>query len=252
MLSENQKLLIHRAVDGELTESEKAEFHLLLEASAEARKFYNQMDNIDALTKSLGTVEAPGQLRADVLRALRESKSRASSPRSLGATFGVLLSPRLAFGLAAGLVIGLGVGALTLKTQTGQLDPLTLSGTILGGTNPETLVRVDSDSFVDGSTKGYVTVDVAKQLYYIQIEIESAQEVSADVEYDPSGYVVRAFEQAVSKPGNIVSGAGQIRTSHSGRNRYLFVLEHISETELTPVVVRIAGANVTYERSIEM
>lgn len=252
MLTDNQRLLIQRAVDGDLSESEKAEFHALIESHAEARKFYHQIDNIGILARDVGTVDAPGSLKADVLRSVRRSSATSAPPRAFGALFGVLLNPRLAYGLAAGVVIGLGIGAMTLKSHTGQMDPLVLSGTILGGTNPKTLTRVDSDSFSDGTTKGRVAVDVANHLYYVQIELESSQDISADLEYDPSSYVVRAFEQAVPKPGSIMSGAGQVRATHSGRNRYLFVLEHINDESPAPVVLRITGTGTIYERSLEI
>lgn len=254
MLSDTQKDLIHRAIDGELSESEKADFHRLVESSTEARVFYRQLDSLSVLPSVLPSQDAPTGLKPGILRAIEKSPvvaGQTSSPRSIGATIGSLFTPRLAYGMAAGLILGVAVGALTLRGPVGHLDPLDLSGTIVGGKSSKTLVRVDSDSFSESQAAGRISVDAGAGLEYIQLELESTQEVAAIIEYDPSAYVLRAFEQALPQTGGILNGDGQVRASHVGRNRYLFVLERTGEST-RPVLCRIEGTGVIYERELQL
>lgn len=254
MLSDTHKDLIHRAIDGELSETEKVDFHHLVESSPEARAFYQQLDSLSALPSMLPSQDAPTGLKPGILDAIEKSAvvaGRTSSPRSIGAMIGSLFTPRLVYGMAAGLILGVAVGALTLRGPVGHLDPLDLSGTIVGGKTSKTLERVDSDSFSENQAAGRISVDAGAGLEYIQLELESTQEVAAIIEYDPSAYVLRAFEQAVPQTGGIVNGDGQVRTSHVGRNRYLFVLERTGES-LRPVLCRIEGTGVIYERKLQL
>lgn len=202
----------------------------------------------------LPSQDAPTGLKHGILRAIDKSPVAArqtSSPRSIGAMIGSLFTPRVAYGMAAGLIIGVAVGALTLRGPAGPLDPLDLSGTIVGGKSSKTLVRVDSDSFSESQAAGRISVDAGAGLEYIQLELESTQEVAAVIEYDPSAFVLRAFEQAAPQTGGIVNGEGQVRASHVGRNRYLFVLERTGES-LRPVLCRVEGTGVIYERELQL
>lgn len=254
MLSDTHKDLIHRAIDGELSETEKVEFHALLESSPEARTFYQQLDSLSALPSMLPSQDAPAGLKPGILRAIDKSTMaarRPASPRSIGAMVGTLFTPRLAYGMAAGLILGIAVGALTLRDPVGHLNPLDLSGTIVGGKASRTLERVDSDSFSESQATGRISVDAGAGLEYIQLELESTQEVAAIIEYDPSAYVLRAFEQAIPQTGGIINGDGQVRATHVGRNRYLFVLERTGESS-RPVLCRVEGTGVIYERELQL
>jgi hypothetical protein len=254
MLSDTHKNLIQRAIDGELTDGEKVDFHRLLESSPEARAFYQQLDSLSMLPSQLPPQDAPAGLKPGVLRAIGHTYvagTTTSSPRSIGAMIGSLFTPRLAYGMAAGLILGIAVSALTLRGPVGHLDPLDLSGTIVGGKSDKSLQRVDSDSFSEGQATGRIAVEAGAGLDYIQLELESTQEVSAVIEYDPDAYVLRAFEQATPQTGEIVNGQGQLRASHVGRNRYLFVLERTGEST-QPVVCRIEGTGVIYQRELQL
>lgn len=254
MLSDSNKSLIHRAIDGELSEPEKAELHRLMESSPEAQAFYKEIDSLSLLPSMLPSQDVPVGLKSDTLRAIDQSRVALRgtySPRSIGAWIGTLLTPRVAYGMAAGLILGIAVSALTLRGPVGHLDPLDLSGTIVGGKSDKSLQRVDSDSFSEGQATGRIAVEAGAGLDYIQLELESSQEVSAVIEYDPAAYVLRAFEQATPQTGEIVNGYGQLRASHVGRNRYLFVLERTGEST-QPVVCRIEGTGVIYQRELQL
>lgn len=255
MLSDKDKQLIHRAIDGELSESEKAAFHRLIETSPEARRFYEQIDSLSALAAHAGTEESPADLKPAVLRAIAQRQripvGQSSSPRTIGAWFGTILTPRLAYGLAAGLIIGVAVSTLTIKGPTGHLDPLDLSGTIVGGAGSKSLQRIDADNFSESQAKGRIAVDAAENLRYIQLEIASTQEVSAVLDYDPAAYVLRAFEQASPRSGNITTSEGRLSATQVGQNRYVIVLERIAEAEAR-TVCRVEAGGVIYQRELAL
>lgn len=254
MLSDSNKGLIHRAIDGELSEAEKVELHQLLESSADARAFYKQVDSLSSLPSMLPSQDAPAGLKPSVLRVIDQSRLaqlKTPSPRSIGASIGTLFTSRLAYGMAAGLILGITVSALTLRGPVGHLDPLDLSGTIVGGKGDKSLQRVDSDSFSASQATGRIAVEAGAGLSYIQLELESTQEVSAVIEYDPSAFVLRAFEQATPQTGEIINGHGELRASHVGRNRYLFVLERTGEST-QPVLCRVEGTGVIYQRELKL
>lgn len=255
MISENMKILAHRAIDGELSAAETEDFEQLLSTSTEMRQFYSQLEALAALPSHLPSVEPPAGLKSEITSAIAPSRRIASvghkNPRSIGALIGNLLTPRLAYGLAAGLVVGIGLGAVAFNSYTGQLNPLELSGTVIGGKSEKSLIRVDADSFGDGQAVGRLAVDAGSGLTYVQLELQSSQEVSVVLEFDPVGYSIRAFEQQTPHSGIIVSGEGQLTASHVGENRYLFVLGTVAESD-SPVVVRVESTGVIYRRELKL
>ena len=255
MISEQHKILIHRAIDGELSIAEQAEFTQLIKASVEAKRFFDRINSLSPLSTELKSAEPPVSLRHNVLDKL-SSRSRATetttpSPRAIGALIGSLFTTRVAFGMAAGLLIGITVGSLALKNSTVALDPLDISGTVLAGKDSQTLRRVDSDSFSDGQANGRLAVDAGPELKYIQVEVNSSQEISVVIDYDPTMYTLRAFEQKSPNINNVITGAGQLRATHIGDNKYLFVLGQLTETS-SRVVCRIESTGVVYERELQM
>jgi len=255
VMEDKDRLLIHRAIDGEISENERAELKRLLESSPEARRFQHQMEGLSTLPVLLHTVDAPSEIKENVLSTIDPSRYRArqsaSGPRAIGALIGSLLTPRLIYGLAAGLLIGIALGALSFGDPMGRLDPLDLSGTVLSGKDSASLKRVDADSFTSDQAKGRLAVDVGRGLTYIQVELQSSQEVSVVLEFDPDSYILRAFEQQSPLPNNIVSSQGRLQASHIGSNRYMFVLGQI-ETSNAPVVCRVESSGVIYQREIQL
>lgn len=255
MISESIKILVHRAIDGELSQSERGDFEQLLESSPDVRQFYTQLQALAALPGQLPPVDPPAELRNQILTGVangqRRRKSLGSNPRSIGALIGTLLTPRLAYGLAAGLIVGIGVTAVTLNNHSGQLNPLDLSGTLTSGKDSKGLTRVDADSFGDGQAVGQIAVDAGSGLTYIQIALETTQEISLVLEFDPLAYTLRAFEQQSPISGEIASGHGLLRATHVGDNRYLFVLGTIGESK-TPVVFRVESTGVIYRRELQL
>jgi hypothetical protein len=254
MIDETSKILAHRAIDGELSDLELKDFEKRLESSTELLQFYSQLRALAELPIQLPSVEVPASLKGEIHNEIadiaRRDRARSSNPRSIAATIGTLLTPRLAYGLAAGLVIGIGLSALTIGKNSGQLNPLDVSGTLVGGKDSRGLTRADSDYFGDGQAEGRIAVDVGSGLSYIQVELQSAKEVTVVLEYDPVAYSMRAFEQQSPVSGSIVVSPGQSSASHIGRNHYLFVLGTVGESQ-APVVLRVESTGVIYSRELQ-
>ena len=255
MIAEQHKILIHRAIDGELSNDEQATLTQLLQSSIEARQFFDRIKSLSVMSSELATIEPPASLRHNILErvASRRQATRptVSNPRAIGALIGSLFTTRVAFGMAAGLLIGITVGSLALKNATGTLDPLDISGTVLAGKDSQSLRRVDSDSFSNGQASGRVAVDAGAQLKYIQVDVKSAQEIAVVIDYDPTVYTVRAFEQQGPNTNNVVTGEGQLRATHVGNNKYLFVLGQLTASS-SPVICRVESTGVVYERELQM
>lgn len=254
MIDEKSKILAHRAIDGELSDSEQKDFEKRLESSPELFQFYSQLRALAELPSQLPSVDAPSSLKSqvhdEIVKGRRRSNQNSTNPRTIAATIGALLTPRLAYGLAAGLVIGIGLSALTIGNQSVHLNPLDVSGTLVGGKDSKGLTRADADYFGDGQAEGRVAVDVGSGLSYIQVELQSAREVTVVLEYDPAAYSMRAFEQQSPVSGSIVVSPGQSSATHIGRNHYLFVLGTVGESQ-APVILRVESTGVIYSRELQ-
>lgn len=256
MIDEQTKQLIHRAIDGELTRAEHVELNRILETSAEARQFHHQLSLVAELPKHVPTAEAPEEIKQNVLTEIGQTHQKTirvsqSNPRGIGALIGNIFSPRLAYGLAAGLVIGVAVSALTLKGPVGHLDPLDVSGTLVGGKSASALERVDADSFSGGQATGRIAVDVGSGLTYVQVEVQSVLEVTVALDFDSESLVLRAFEQQSPLSSGVITGAGQARATHTGNNYYLFVLGETGKPT-SPIALRIESSGVIYQRDIQL
>ena len=70
MISEQHKILVHRAIDGELSAAELSDFNHFLESSEDVRQFHAQLQTLASLPTHLHTVDAQAglknQIRADI------------------------------------------------------------------------------------------------------------------------------------------------------------------------------------------
>lgn len=252
MIEERLLHLIHRAADDALSERERVELDRRLQDSPETRRLYDQILGLKDLVSAAPSVDPPAALKSRILAQIDPARyrRRATGSRTIGTWIGHLWTPQLAYGLAAGLILGIGVASLTHNAGVDPLNPRDLSGTILRQ-QPSTLSRIDADAFTTDQATGQLAVDAGNGLTYVQIALESSLEVAVVLEFDESALVARAYEQQQPQAGSITSAPGRITATHMGQNRYLFVLGQIADTD-RPLVCRIESTGQIYQREVHL
>ena len=132
-LSRTDWELLHREVDGEISDSESAGLRERLAAEPELREAYQALTGVDRSLSDVGLVAPPPDLAADVMRQVR----RLSAPPRGGPWLAPLSAwvtgqPMLA--LAATLAVGLLGGLLVTSLSERGLAPLdesSVAGTLL-------------------------------------------------------------------------------------------------------------------------
>lgn len=112
MLSHDHEALLHGAIDDTLTLEEREALRELLAHDAGARQRFGDLEQLNALLASLGPVEAPPHLVADVLARIVPHPAAPQPVRNIVRLVpkrGVVVNKKLIFSLAAAAVVILAV-----------------------------------------------------------------------------------------------------------------------------------------------
>jgi hypothetical protein len=116
MMRPEHEALIHRAIDGTLTEDEREAYRRLMAESAEAQNRAAELEQLTELIESLGQADAPERLAGDVIRQVSPTAQREPVSQFVPRTNprrGVAVNKNLIFGLAAAAVVILAVITFT-------------------------------------------------------------------------------------------------------------------------------------------
>ncbi len=244
--------LIHRRLDGEITPAENTELTSHLAASTEAHALYEHLSQTFKVVASVPPVDPPSDLKAEVLASIGRAPHHAAAPqRSLREVMLSVFTPRLSYGLAAGVLLGIAIGTIGSRGlgSHNSIDPSSLAGTITSGAIPKESRRIDNDSFQNDRFTGRVTVDDVQGAIWVRLEIESGDDVTMNLSMGDRAWTLKGFAQSSPIQNALGTTGSGLYLTHHGKNAYVFVLE--STDQLAPVLsLRLDCQGVVYQRDI--
>lgn len=247
MSSPRYEVLVHRLIDDEITDAERAELDTLIADSSEARAFYESMIALSHEGRQAEVVPAPADLREQVLGQIDHARYRSTRPQAkIGFRDFIksILTARLAYGLAAGLILGIALGSIAMKQSTGPLASITpgdVTGTVGMPASSGKVERVTTRSFgVNGAT-GRLTADQFGNHGTVRIAIDSDVPSEITLEFDPAAATVQTFEQQADGLLGATIDNGRVTLSHQGDNSYTAMFR-LGEAPLTVTCqIRVGG-----------
>ena len=151
----------------------------------------------------------------------------------------------LLLGIAIGFLAGWGKG------HGREMNPLDLSAALVLGQPAGQLKQIDDDSFSTGIASGHLRADMSGNRFYLRLFLDSKVETTVRVSYPAATCVFQALQQQNQASPSWMVAEGELRTSHNGKNTYLFEFECAGQTPGT-IQLQIQAEQVLYFRQIDL
>ncbi len=248
MLNDHSLELINRALDGEITGSERAELETLLEQSEEARLYHQELIGLNDLLAAVPAVEPPQALKDRIYTQILLPRPRrwftwsAAWMQGNPVTYGIAA--------AAGLLAAVGYYELAPGAR-GVTDYSSLVGTLARGNGVNGIVEL---SFLDidiPSVQGKVVLSGGEDLKLLRFDVESRAPVEFEVGLGGSGYTFGGFAQEDDHGAQDLGySGGRFRVSNSGPQRFTVILrdDSASPAVSSGIVVSVTqGGEAVYQ-----
>ena len=247
--------LIQQALDDEISDRDREVLDRYLARSPEALETFRRMARLLQAPAFRASVEPPSDLKIQVLQSIDPSRYGADTSRRPWARFREYLhlvsTPRLAYGVAMGLLLGVALGALGVSgyDEAERIDPSVLSGSLTMSDPAQNAHRFAEESFAGNQVFGRMTADHADGMALIRFELSANRKVTMILEFEPDAWAFQAFHQQTQESTQVVTRPGRIEVSHQGRNLYLFRFGLPTERS-TRLTYRILTDAVIYQGEI--
>jgi hypothetical protein len=200
-------------------------------------------------------VPAPGDLRAEVMRQITTEPARVRHKSSVWSdlrnALRPLFAPQVAYGIAAGLVLGFAVGALSIwghgKTPSTVLD---FSGTV-GLPQAVTPLVVDSGQFREDGLSVRWWADRYQNRVLLTIELHSNDDANVALDFDPAVIQTHALSQVGSRTHPLTVDNGAIQLNARGEFGFSVLFE-IGDQNPTPIDLQVVTTDVDYHDSVTL
>lgn len=246
MIGPEERDLVERDVDGELTEGERRRLRQLAESRPEIEAYERQIHEVVETIHRVGLVEAPGDLVRNVLARVRRMRRRPERARPRRPTAPARLRYALAF--AAGLALGaLAIGLLTGGIR-GSSSRAGMSATLLP---PERLGQqriVERKSLVKGAIRAEVAVAVAPGgALVVDLQLRAPEDLEAVVAFDPTALGAAAVHRQGAPASQVRIEAGEVRLDRAGGGSFRITLDGRTDASLR---LSLAGGGDALEQDL--
>lgn len=250
--------LIHRDLDGTISDSDREALQKHLKADEEARRMHADLAQMHRTLADMPRVEPPPAIRDHVLRQIGprwKSVRQASPRRGLSEVFGSIIE-RFRVQPAIPFAVGIVAGALLLIPIAGQIgDGNGITGSQVAGTiiwdgpEPE-LESVGTREFNTGAVRGTLSTSRTDGAVVAElVVIASGDPVNIEFTYDPWDVAFQGIA-SLRKPASYVSADGDlVRLTHSGENLYRLAFADYPD-KIATINVKISSDRVLWEGSI--
>lgn len=236
MLDQRVKVLISAALDGELSDEERAELDARLQDSEEARRYQAGLSRLDKLLAKAPTVPLPDQLHEQILARIELDRPRR---RRVG---GRQLPALLRYGAAAaaGLIIAAGIYEMNAAGDRSP-DLERMVGTMAPSRGGPSEV-IDADAFALEGLSGSASLERRDGALVLAVEFDSAEPVELRV--TTAGNEL-SFDALAGSRGNYDAfefADRSIRASGLGRQQFTVLLSRVEGSD----AVREAAIRLAY------
>lgn len=236
MLDDRARTLINKAIDGEISDSERAEHDALLAESDEARVFSGEMAELNDFLASLPSIDPPDLLQRQILQRVQLPRPRRWFTWSAGWMQGKPISYGIA--AAAGLLAAVAWYELAPGGPIPASDYSSLVGTLARGEGLRGVVQLSYLDIDLPAVRGKVLLSGSDDLKLLRFNVASQAPVEYQVSLSGSGLVFGGFAHE-AEPGsdNFMYSDGKLSVVNEGAQRFTVILKDTTEAAAAGGVV---------------
>jgi hypothetical protein len=252
MLEKKVLDLLNQELDGVNSEKERETVRKILQKKPQARKYFEDLQEMSLVLRRVKDVPAPTYLKARILTALPFPKqtvpARVIPARSFLRELRSNLRYRYAYMFAGGAVTGI----LLFTIFTGQpSDTANMTGT-MASNQPAALAESRTDINLNEIT-GTIQARRFTSTVVTDFDLRVPQEVDVVVNYDRQVIQLDSFHPVSDAQGTLVVLEGQLRLTVAGQGKYQITFAGTPESR-SPIAVRLFARGLLlseYELSFE-
>lgn len=239
--------LINAAIDGEISDAQKAELDAFLESNDEGRGLYDELANLCGALDTLETEDPPVHLRHVIMNNIPAEPQPEQEPHPL---LSLLSYPALRYAgtFAAGVLVALVIFDSTQVSNRAFDDVTGLVGTVAEpvGSIGSSMVSVD-----ELDVAGTVSLRSSGSLMILDFDLVSKDHIEIEADYGDPGIWFNGFAQLESEDTTVAAADGRVRLGMRGKRRYAVYL-HNQGGHQTQVNLRfLAEGEVVHEATLQ-
>lgn len=239
--------LINAAIDGDISDREKADLDAFLASSDEGRDLYDQLTNLCSALDALGTEEPPVHLRHIIMNNIPTESRPEQEPHPL---LSLLNYPALRYAgaFAAGVLVALVIIDSTRVSNRAFDDVTGLVGTVAEPVESTGAQMISVDEI---DVAGTISLRSAGSIMILDFDLVSKDHIEIEADYKDPSIWFNGFAQLESEGTTVAAADGRVRLGMQGKRRYAVYL-HNQRGHETQVNLRfLADGEVVHEATLE-
>lgn len=225
--------LANRALDGDLTKQELADFEAALKTNPALREIQRSIAKADVMMREATSVEPPPELRQNVLRAVKARHAARASHSGWLERLTSKIRHKIEIKPSVGIGLGFAMGVLLLAGLSTVTDiPWNSVGApeavgTIGNrqiTDKEAVSKA-IDISVDGKFTGLAEYVWSDRSLNIEISLDSPEAVIVTLEFDPTGLEIVSIAGLSESVTDMNYSEGSISIAHGGSGSFNLVFE---------------------------
>lgn len=243
MTSDRVLELVSAAADDELNGEDHAELNRMIESSPEARKFKEQLDQMDSLLKEIPELDPPASLHSRIMAQVMPQSAQSEASilewiRSLRPGAGL----RYAIAASAGAMLVLIIlDGKQLSSETADVSDVV--GSMVPVSNSENLEIIDGFSLVEEGFESQIQLERSNGVLFLNVEVDAATPLDILVDMSGAGLQPDAVAQVQSNFESITVTGQTLDMRAAGEQRLTVALRRVDDAALA------SDARITLEFS---
>ncbi len=239
--------LIGADIDGEISDSEKAELAAFLADSAEGRSLHEELTALCARLDQLEPEDPPRHLRHVIMSNLSEP---AMEPAPPGFLQNILAAPALRYAatFAAGVFLTL---SLVNSDQISNRAFDDVTGLVGSVANPVDAQLVNSVSVDEAIVAGTVSLRSAGALMILDFDLAAPQPIEIEAGYRDPAIWFNGFAQLESTGTTVSAETGRVTLGMEGKRRYAVYLHNGAGRATTLNLTFKADGEIVHEATLD-
>jgi len=248
--------LIHKELDGTISYFERARLNRYLRSHDDARRLRQDLVQMEQALHEVEPVDAPADLRQNVMALVRPRVSQPTGRRGRLATLVESLAGRMRAQPAYALGLGFALGVLVIAPFIVQygggpgISTYEVSGTLVPGVIPRAMTAVDHLDLGGRGLEGAFETHAAAGVVLARLAITSAEPVVVQVSFDPRAERFTGLVNETLTATYVNSDSDRVTLRHTGREEYWFIFSTEATADSKIDLRVLAGAQVLFEGAL--
>lgn len=250
MIDEKFVELIHKEIDGDLSDRERAELESFLSRNAEAQALQRDLTKMSQALTEVSAEEPPVNLKKRIMNAI-PSNRYALQQKSFAQTFfpGLKFNFKYAYVFVYGLAFGIVATAAILNLRPG-INASDVSGALVVNQSTEQASLLKEINLNNSNLSGTITIRTARGLVLSEINLQSNTNVDVQMQFDPEHLRFQEMKNLQTEPIQLNVESSDLQLSGNVVRCTLAFLNPTESESSLRVVVSQNGDTIADEQII--